>query len=61
MDLTEFPVLYPFGFDSGDTSHQKLEYEDNECVNVALTTAVVFYDVTYNDIYVTKLFTDYLN
>ena len=49
-------MLYPFGFDSGDTSHQKLEYEKDACVNVALTTAVVFYDVTYNDIYVSRYY-----
>ena len=58
MNYEEFPVLYPFGFDSGDTSHQKLELEDDACVNIAVTTDIVFYNSSYSDrsIYVSTFF-----
>ena len=55
VNMDDYPLLYPFGPDAGDTSHSNLGRDDSYTPRINLVQPIVFFGDTFDHIYVRKL------
>ena len=55
VNMDDFPLLYPFGMDAGDTSYPNLDRDDSYTPRINLDHPIVFFGDTFDHIYVRKL------
>ena len=52
--MDDYPLLYPFGLDAGDSSHYYLDDDDDYSPPIDLTHPIFFFGETFDQIYVRK-------